>query len=139
VRVLDGGTLGLALLPYIEEARAVILVDAVRADEPPGTLLRMEGDQVGPAVAGRLSVHQIGVADLLDAAMLLGKSPPSLTLMGIVPETIEVGLGLSPAVERRLSELVAAVIEEAGTLGFELAPRDIQEPAMVGAGSCLFG
>jgi hydrogenase maturation protease len=54
VRVFDGGTLGLALLPYFEDADAVILVDAVRTDAPPGTFVRLDGDDVPPAVAMRL-------------------------------------------------------------------------------------
>ena len=60
--ILDGGTLGLSLLPYIEDSEKVILVDAINAEEPPGSFVRLEGDEVGPAVAGRLSVHQVGVA-----------------------------------------------------------------------------
>ncbi len=50
VQVLDGGTLGLALLPYLEDAERAILVDAIEIDAPPGTLVRLEGDEVGPAV-----------------------------------------------------------------------------------------
>ena len=50
VQVLDGGTLGLALLPYLEDAERAILVDAIEIDAPPGTLVRLEGDDVGPGV-----------------------------------------------------------------------------------------
>ncbi|MGZ8255244.1 MAG: hydrogenase maturation protease, partial [Burkholderiaceae bacterium] len=70
-RVLDGGTLGLSLLPYLDAADIVILVDAIRADAPPGSFVRLDGDEVAPAVATRLSPHQIGVADLLDGARWL--------------------------------------------------------------------
>ena len=94
--VLDGGTLGLALLPYLEDAERAILVDAIQADEPAGTLVRLEGDDVGPAVAARLSVHQVGVSDLIEAARWRDRIPPTLVLLGIVPETTELGVGLSP-------------------------------------------
>jgi hydrogenase maturation protease len=73
VRILDGGTLGLSLLPYLEEAEVLILVDAIRADAPPGSFVRLDGDAVPPAVATRLSPHQIGVADLLDGARWLDR------------------------------------------------------------------
>ena len=59
VQVLDGGTLGLSLLPYLNAADAVILIDAVRAEGPPGSLVRVEGNEVAPAVATRLSPHQV--------------------------------------------------------------------------------
>jgi len=93
VRVHDGGTLGLALLPLLEAARDVILVDAVRADAAPGTLVRLEGHDVPAAALERLSVHQVGVADLLSALAWRGHMPRRLVLLGAVPETLELRLG----------------------------------------------
>jgi hydrogenase maturation protease len=126
--VLDGGTLGLSLLPELELARRAILVDAVRDDAPAGTLVRLEGDEVGPAVAARLSPHQVGVADLLDAARWLGRFPESVVLIGLVPESIELGLERSAAVEAGLPRLIESVVEEAGRLGFEFRARANHEP-----------
>ena len=88
VRVLDGGTLGLSLLPYLEEAETVILVDAIKADAAPGALVRLDGADVAPAVATRLSPHQIGVSDLLDGARWLDRYPARVVLLGIVPVLI---------------------------------------------------
>lgn len=123
VRILDGGTQGLALLPYIEDAERVILVDAIRDDAPPGSFVRLEGDEVAPAVAARLSVHQIGVADLLDGAHWRERVPSTLVLLGLVPASVELGFGLSAAVDRGLPELVGQVVAEARRLGFDLRPR----------------
>ncbi|MGZ6987880.1 MAG: hydrogenase maturation protease [Thermoanaerobaculia bacterium] len=121
--VLDGGTLGLSRLPYVEDSEKVILVDAIRVDAPPGSFVRLEGDEVGPAVAGRLSVHQVGVADLLDAARWTGRLPEELVLLGLVPETLEVGVTRSARVEAGLPGLVDRVVQEVSRLGFELHPR----------------
>lgn len=123
VRVLDGGTLGLSLLPYIEDAQHVLLVDAVRVDQPPGSLVRLEGDEVAPAVRDRLSVHQIGVADLLDGARWLGRYPAHLTLLGLVPETLELGLERSAVVDAGLPALIERIVSEIGALGYELRPK----------------
>jgi hydrogenase maturation protease len=120
--VLDGGTLGLSLLPYLEDAEKVILVDAINAEGPPGSFVRLEGDEVGPAVAGRLSVHQVGVADLLDAARWRGRLPEELVLLGLVPESLDVGVTRSARVEAGLPGLVARVVHEVHRLGFELNP-----------------
>lgn len=117
-RVLDGGTLGLSLLPYLDQADIVILVDAIRADAPPGSFVRLDGDDVGPAVATRLSPHQIGVADLLDGARWLDRYPARVILLGLVPESIELAVGLTPSVARALPGLVTRVVEEAAALGF---------------------
>jgi hydrogenase maturation protease len=133
VRILDGGTLGLALLPYLEDAEAALLVDAIRADAPPGAPIRLAGEDVAPAVLERLSPHQIGVADLLAGARLRGRSPRRLVLLGLVPETLELGLGRSAAVEAGLPALVERIVLEARALGHELAPKAHDEVACTGS------
>ena len=106
VKIMEGGTLGLWLLPLLESYRTVVLVDAIRADGEPGTQVRIEGEEVARAAAHRLSVHQVGVGDLMDAAQLRGTLPPTLILVGVVPEAVSLGLGLTPRVERALPLLM---------------------------------
>jgi len=118
VLALDGGTLGLSLLPLVDSADQVIMVDAIRAEGPPGTLVKIEGDEVAPAVYERLSPHQIGVADLLAGASLLDRYPDRVVLIGVVPESIDLGLGRTPAVEASIPELVERVVQELGALGY---------------------
>jgi hydrogenase maturation protease len=125
VRVLDGGTLGLSLLPHVEGAERVLLLDAVRADFPSGTLVRLEGDEVGPAVATRLSPHQVGVGDLLDGVRLLDRYPPTVILLGVVPQSMELHVGLTDAVAEALPALVERAVAEAAALGFPFMPRVI--------------
>ena len=96
VAVLDGGTLGLSLLPYLAEAREAILVDAVRTGGAPGEAVELEGNEVLAVARERLSVHQIGVADLLDAARLCGTFPKRVILLGVVPESIDSRAGAHP-------------------------------------------
>lgn len=117
VELLDGGTLGLSLLPYIENATHLILVDAVRTGAAPGTLLRVEGEDVGPAVATRLSPHQVGVADLLSGASLIEKRPGTVLLLGIEPGSLELGVERTPAVEGAMGALLEEVVAELGRLG----------------------
>jgi len=136
VRILDGGTLGLSLLPYLEDAEAAILVDAVAADGPPGTLVRIEGDEVGPAVAARLSPHQVGVADLLDAARWRLRCPDRLLLLGAVPNTIALGVGLSPAVAAAVPELTRRVLAAAAELG-HILPRRVEDEGLAARSPAL--
>lgn len=129
---LDGGTLGLSLLPFLEDAEQAILVDAVRDDAPPGTLVRLSGTEVRPAVESRLSVHQVGVADLVGAADLLGRLPRRLVLLGLVPASLDLGVGLSPEVAPRLGALVEAVAAEAQALGHPFPERAAHEADVAG-------
>ena len=126
-RVLDGGTLGLALLAQFQRADRVILVDAIGSDTEPGSLVRLEGEDVEPAVRRRLSVHQVGVADLLDGLRLLDEFPQELVLLGIVPQSLELSVSLSPSVEANLPVLVEWVVREAGRLGFDFRPKKSHE------------
>lgn len=124
VRFVDGGTLGLMLMPFFEEATHVLLLDAIRDGvRPPGSFVRLSGDEVAPAVRERLSVHQIGVSDLLDGLRLIGRYPQHLELLGVVPATLELGLGLSEAVKDALPSLVERTALTATALGFSLTPR----------------
>jgi hydrogenase maturation protease len=135
VHVLDGGTLGLSLLPYLDAADAVILVDAVRSDDRPGSLVRLTGEDVAPAVATRLSPHQVGVADLLEGARWVGRYPRQVVLLGLVPESMNLAVGLSPDVRSALPALVERVVDEARLLGFAFRSKDPDEtPAAHGTG-----
>lgn len=134
VRVLDGGTQGLFLLSYFGDCADAILIDAIRADGPAGSPVRLEGDDVPPAVRTRVSVHQIGVADLLDALRLLEACPPRLVLLGLVPQTVEFASSRSPAVERQIPHLVELIVAEARAMGYALRPRRDHEAASAGPG-----
>jgi hydrogenase maturation protease len=120
VRLVDGGTLGLSLLDLLTDSHYVILVDAVRTDGPPGTLVRLDGADVMDAVRDRLSPHQVGVADLLDAARLIDSYPTAVTLLGLVPDAIDLAVARSSAVEGGLDELVSAIVREVQSLGYQM-------------------
>ncbi|HEX8939165.1 MAG TPA: hydrogenase maturation protease [Candidatus Limnocylindrales bacterium] len=105
--VVDGGTLGLDLLPRIEDARAVLLIDAVDLRRPAGSIALLEGDALHGALAHHVSPHQVGVSDLLGAARLAGTLPERVALVGVQPASIEIGLEPSAAVAAALPEAVA--------------------------------
>jgi len=118
VLALDGGTLGLSLLPLVDSADQVILVDAIKADGPPGTQVRIEGEEVARAVYERLSPHQIGVADVLAGANLLDRYPKRVVIVGVVPESLDLGVERTPAVEASIPELVMRVVAELAAMGY---------------------
>lgn len=128
--VLDGGTLGLSLLPYLEDTDDAILVDAIRDDAPPGSFVRLSGEDVAPAVLHRLSPHQVGVADLLDGARLHDRYPRRLVLLGLVPQTLDLGAERSATVAGRLAHLVDQVVVEALSMGHLFLRRTNDEKAL---------
>jgi hydrogenase maturation protease len=128
VELLDGGTLGLDLLPRLEGVAKLLVLDAVDADKAPGTLLRLTGDEVPVTLETRLSPHQMGLKDLLAVAALQGVSPDEMVLLGVQPETIELGLELSPPAAGALDPLVRNVLLELERWGVEPeVRRDLAE------------
>lgn len=112
VRVVDGGTLGLDLLPMVADARALIVVDAVDMQEAPGTVRVLRGAELHSALGGHISPHQVGLGDLLAVGRLTGGLPDQLALVGIQPGVVEVGLELTAACAGAIPHAVAAVRTE---------------------------
>ncbi|HIE39765.1 MAG TPA: HyaD/HybD family hydrogenase maturation endopeptidase [Anaerolineales bacterium] len=112
VQVLDGGTKGLDLLHYLEGVSHLIIIDAVEIGESPGTLARLEGDQVPAYLSLKMSPHEIGLPDMLFAAKLRDLYPEEVVVWGVQPATTEVGLALSEPVAARVDVLVERVLEE---------------------------
>lgn len=112
VCVLDGGTLGLDLLPWLEGRSRLLLIDALQMDAEPGALFRLQGEEVPRAFAHKLSVHQMGLQDLLAIAELRGHLPPQLVVWGVQAEAIEMGMELSAAVAEAFEPLLSKVVLE---------------------------
>ncbi len=112
VSLLDGGTLGLDLLPRLEGIDKLLIIDALQMGAEPGTVFRIEGEEVPRAFANKLSVHQMGLQDLLAVAELQGNLPAELVVIGAQSALIEMGMELSPAVAAALEKVVAAVQSE---------------------------
>ena len=112
VQVLDGGTLGLDLLPYVEDADRLMVVDALELGAEPGTVARLEGQEVPAFLGVKVSPHQVGLADLMAVTRLRGQFPSVLVLWGVQPAVIAVGIDLSPVVEAQVEPLVEKVVAE---------------------------
>lgn len=107
---VDGGTGGMDLLPLVQESERLLVLDAV-AGPVPGTVVRLNGDQVPRMLATKLSPHQVGLLDVFAAARLLGSEPGTVEVIGIVPESVELRLGLSPAVAAAIPAAVRSATE----------------------------
>ncbi len=111
VRLVDGGTWGMNLLPLIEEASELLLLDAIDSGKPVGELVVLEREEVPRFFGLKLSPHQIDLREVLALAELRGGLPAKLVAMGLQPARVEMFSGLSPGVECRMDALLAAVME----------------------------
>ncbi|HEX6736150.1 MAG TPA: HyaD/HybD family hydrogenase maturation endopeptidase [Azonexus sp.] len=104
VTLMDGGTQGLYLLPYVQEADCLLVFDAVDYGDAPGSLRVVVGDEV-PRFMGakKMSLHQTGFQEVLMAAELTGKLPGELVLLGVQAEELEdYGGSLRPSVRAQM-------------------------------------
>lgn len=108
---VDGGTLGIELLPVVQDAVALILVDAVSIGSEPGSVQTFRGEEIETRLSRHVSPHQVGSADLIGVARLLGVLPRQTALVGIQPERIAFDLELSAPVRNALSGAIRAVRE----------------------------
>ena len=123
VDVIDGGTMGLELLPYVEDKEHVIIVDVVKSGNPPGAVVRIEGSDVPVFLSSKISPHQLGLSDLLAVAQITGWMPRHVVLIGIEPERIDTGLDLSGTIQSKIDTLVTMVIEELKAAGIHPSPK----------------
>ncbi|NPV57649.1 MAG: HyaD/HybD family hydrogenase maturation endopeptidase [Anaerolineae bacterium] len=116
---VDGGVLGLNLLPWVEASSHLLVLDAVNAGKAPGTVIELARDQI-PLYSGiKLSDHQVTFQEVLGIAKFRGNLPPHLHLVGIQPADLSIGVALSPLVQAAMSELQAralAVLRQWGLL-----------------------
>lgn len=121
LELLDGGTLSFTLAGAIGAHPRLVVVDAARLDGPPGSVAVFEGEAMDQRLrSGLQSVHEVGLADLLDIARLTDTLPARRALVGIHPQSLDWGDEPSPP--------VAAAVPEAARIVLDLVARWDGEP-----------
>jgi len=120
VELIDGGTMGLDLLSYLDDKTHLFIVDAILSDKPPGSVVIEKLLDPPAYFRQKISPHQIGLSELLAVASMQDCLPPSITLFGIVPLDLSTGMEMSPAVTAAVEQVVLAVVQELGLMGLEV-------------------
>jgi hydrogenase maturation protease len=119
---VDGGTWGMNLLPLIEAADCLLLLDAIRAGGPPGTRVLLPRDALPRGLGMKLSPHQIDLQEVLALAELRGSLPARAVAIGLEPVRVELGWGLSDEIRAGLDGLVAAAVDQLADWGHGFHP-----------------
>lgn len=118
VEVYDGGTLGIMVTHWLEDADRVYLVDVIEAKGEPGDIFRYEKDDfMLGKLPVKLSPHQLGIQEVLALSEFRGRCPEQVTLFGVIPESYEAGVELSPILEEKLPGLATLVVAEITAAG----------------------
>ncbi|MBN2168739.1 MAG: HyaD/HybD family hydrogenase maturation endopeptidase [Actinobacteria bacterium] len=112
VDVIEGGVYSIDLLYSMEGCSKVLFIDGIDAGEEPGAIFRFTPDDIREKSSGPLSVHEIGVMDLIRTAKLIGQEPPEITLFAVQVKELGIGEELTPEIEGVLPKLAELVVKE---------------------------
>ncbi len=122
VELVDGGTWGLSLLPEIEDAERLVLVDAIAAHCSPGDIIELSRERLPVYLSRKLSPHQVDIKDALALAEWRGRLPSEIVAIGVQPGVVELGTELSDAVAPQLGRLVLTVVAQLQRWGHTCEP-----------------
>jgi hydrogenase maturation protease len=123
LEIVDGGTCGLDLLPYIEKRDRLLVVDAVNFGEEPGYIGVLRNEEVPAFFGVKASLHHLGLTDVLATAQLLDIAPREICLIGIQPQNITLGLELSELIQEKLGILVEQIVKQLEAWGIGCRKR----------------
>mgnify|MGYP000159198084 FL=1 len=124
VILVDGGVLGINLLGVLADAQHLVVVDAVKNKQPPGTLYRLEKDELPERILLKNSLHQTDFLETLTLCQAIDKVPQTTVVLGVEPEDIlTLSVEMTPTVAARLDDMMDLVIQELNQLGVTCRER----------------
>ena len=127
VDVIDGGTATMDLLSVICESERIIVIDALKAGGEPGTIYRCLPEDIMDAVDRPLSLHQVGLLDVLGMARQLG-GRAYVVIIGVEPKEISWGMELTAELEATVPKVIKAVFKELMGLGYARIRNSPESP-----------
>jgi hydrogenase maturation protease len=129
VQLFDLGTPGLDLTPWLADVDRVIIVDTIKAALAPGSMRFYDKrDLLRHVPVTRVGPHDPGLGETLRTLELAGRAPQHVTLVGVVPDRVAMGLDLTDAVRGAVGcavDVIAAALRQSG---FTVTRRDATRP-----------
>jgi len=128
VEVADLGTPALDLIDQLSSKDAVILIDSIKSDLPPGSVrLYRKDDLIHYRPQVRMDPHSPALGEAILTAELFGTSPESLLLVGVVGESYDSGCALSKSVSGSIERVIEQVLRELDGIGIKYEQRTVPE------------
>jgi hydrogenase maturation protease len=124
VTVMDGNVMGINLLGVVSDADRLIVVDAVRNNGSPGDFHRLEGEAIPKRILAKNSLHQVDLLEALTLCQAMDKQPETVILGAEPCDITTLKVGLTPALEAKLEEMIQEVLRELEKLGVSAKKRE---------------
>lgn len=105
VQIIDGGTLGMDLMPYIAGTKKLLFIDAIDVEGNVGDFYQFTGDELNAYFKNKITIHDVGVNDMLAVLKLTDNPIEEVIVMGIKPEVVSMGLDMTEKIAKKVPEV----------------------------------
>lgn len=126
VTLMDGGTAGIYMAPFLEDHDPILIVDVVNLnDAAPGGIYTFSAEDVkNGSIQTRMSPHQLGILEILDICKLRGVVPETVEFFCVIPKNIEMGLEMSEEVGPQVEKISEKLVERLHGMGYEIKKKE---------------
>lgn len=123
ISLIDGGTMGMELLTYMRGMKKILLIDAVNGGEAPGTIYEFPHRELEQYFTDHISVHEVGMQDILRIRAIQENPLEDAIVIGVEPESLDVGFEPSTPVQKALPEVKERVLRVLREWGVQIEPK----------------
>ena len=123
ISLIDGGTMGMELLTYMRGMKKILLIDAVNGGEAPGTIYEFPHRELEQYFTDHISVHEVGMQDILRIRAIQENPLEDAIVIGVEPESLDVGFEPSAPVQKALPEVKERVLRVLREWGIQIEPK----------------
>ncbi len=111
VDIINGGVEGINLLNMFMEYKHIIILDAIEIDDEYGSIYHIPSYELTGYGLNSGGAHEIGVLQCFDILELMDKDIPKSSILGIIPETIDIEIGLSDLMINKFDSYIKALLD----------------------------
>ncbi len=120
VRIIDGGTLGYALLDIISSCRNLIVIDVLKVDDAPGSLYRFDKQEMEIHLPPPTSAHEVTFSDVLFKVELMDESPEVVFLCIVPAKYGDMDMEMTPLMREKFPAMEELLLAELSRLNVKL-------------------
>ena len=111
IDIINGGVEGINLLNMFMEYKHIIILDAIEIDDEAGSIYHIPSHELTGYGLNSGGAHEIGVLQCFDILELMDREIPKSSVLGIIPEIIDVEIGLSNLIASKFDVYIQTLLE----------------------------